>query len=248
MNPFISSIPSATIVATNVGLSSESNLIENVSVGLALPFTQKLTNDYFVKINGKTVINFNSIAGFCLQGNSNCYFLVGNKFHTISEHYIHEVKKLYGLFLQNRLNNQFCATHARLSTTHFSTDEENEIPKKRGGYINSSNIKLELLNKKLDFDKIIYLQRRETLTTVYFEDGTIRHFYDTLYSFEKFLGSNSPFIRIRRNCIINLKHIDYYQSNPQTKIGEVMVASQIFSISRRLFPEFRKKIQFITSK
>lgn len=95
-------------------------------------------------------------------------FLVGNKFHTISEHYIHEVKKLYGLFLQNRLNNQFCATHARLSTTHFSTDEENEISKKRGGYINSSNIKLELLNKKLDFDKIIYLLKKRDVDNCVF--------------------------------------------------------------------------------
>lgn len=203
---------------------------------------------YFVKINAKTVINFNSVAAYSLNGNFNCYFLVGNKFHTISEYYLDEAKKLYGLFLHNRPNDKSTVSHAKSSTPSVGTDEVNEISKKSGGYINSSNIKLELLDKRLDFNNIIYLQREGTLTTAYFEDGVVRHFYDALYSFEKFFGDNSPFVRVRRNSVINLKHIDYYQSNPQTKTGEVMVASQIFSISRRLFPGFRKKVQFITLK
>lgn len=81
-------------------------------------------------------------------------------------------------------------------------------------------------------------------TTVHFNYESKKSFYETLKYFEKDTTTFSPFIKIRRNCIINLKHLERFRTNKKSKTGNAVIGPKQFNIYGRLLPQFRSKVKF----
>lgn len=181
------------------------------------------SNTQFIKISAYMILNLNYVEGYVLNGTSGFMVVSGIKFD-VARRYISQVRIRYNSFLNQKYSTTESSGKSKwLSKVNNSKDQLREI--------NIENIK--------------YLERKGTLTTIHYNDGAKRNFYESLKYFEKFFNNHPFLIRIRRNCIVNVKHTNNYQVCSATKTAEINIESQKFNISRRQLPTFKRRSKTI---
>jgi len=171
-----------------------------------------------VQINLDTIINLNNI-NQSLSNIEKEYLVVGGKIYIITTRYLKKVKAAF--------------------KKKFLLKDTKYTPNFKGNYLKSENIVL------LEIKNIRYLVRKGSLTTITYNDGSQRCFYQTLKYFDKLLSKELSFIRVRRDCIVNTVYLNNYQINKKTKTGELSIESSTFPISRRNLQSFKKIIPYI---
>ena len=105
--------------------------------------------------------------------------------------------------------------------------------------------KIDKLNECKYFFSIIYsLQREGSITIVRLKDGSIINFYETLSYFENHIHFPNSLVRIRRECIINLRYVSSFETNYESKYksGVLTLFGEKYVVSRRLFTKVRNNI------
>lgn len=172
----------------------------------------------FIQVNLYTILNLNYIN----QGLSNInkeYLVVAGKIYIITSRYLKTIKSAF--------------------KKKFLLKDSKEKPNFKGKYLKNNNI------IQLEIKNIRYLVRKGSLTTITYNDGSQRCFYQTLKYFDKLLSNELSFIRVRRDCIVNTIYLNNYQINKKTKTGEICIESNVFPISRRNLQSFKKIIPSI---
>lgn len=182
-------------------------------------------NIQFVKINKTTIVNLNYLEDYSLKGLKS-YLIISKMKFEIDGKFIANIRAAKKKF-QNSENTAILPTSAKGAWLYKVKQAQPDKP----------------IATLIDAENIMYMLRRGSLTCVYYENEKKRFFFETLTYFEENLELSLPFVRVDRNCIINIKHIKSYTINSKTKIGEVNIDEQVFKISRRQLKLFRKKIK-----
>jgi DNA-binding LytR/AlgR family response regulator len=181
------------------------------------------SNIQFIKISAYMIVNLNYVEGYLLNGTSGFMVISGIKFD-VARRYISQVRTVHKIFLNQKYSKVANSEKSKwLSKINPSIDQLNEI----------------------GIENIQYLERKGTLTTIHYNDGSKRSFYESLKYFEKIFNNHPFLIRIRRNCIVNVKHTNNYQVNSATKTAKIDIESQKFNISRRQLPAFKRRSKAI---
>lgn len=97
----------------------------------------------------------------------------------------------------------------------------------------------------MNLQNIIFIERKESLSIMFFKDGGIKYFYEPLKYFESLLGSTKLFIRVERNHIVNISHINEFEPVKKNKTAIIKINEKEFQVSRRRLPLFRKKYKTV---
>lgn len=167
-----------------------------------------------VYINNNTIINVEYI-DTVLSNIVKEYIVIEGKMYIISPKYM--------LLLRHLLKERYPSIYASINN-HT-----------KGIYLRGINSKT-----RIDIENIECLIRKSTQTIIFYKDGTTSYFYETLKYFNENILKRETFIKIRRDCIVNIKHINNFKIDKRNKTGEIYVKSQILSISRRNLTLFKK--------
>lgn len=167
----------------------------------------------FIKINHNTIIN---IAAVTLFLETEGIVFINSKELTVKKRFLPFFKLAYNVF------------HSKKSKT---TDSYLNEPCK----INKTN-----LTKvgDVDFKTVKYLVRNHTKTEIFFNDGSIKYFYNPLKFVDLFLKNEQSFFRVNRNTLINLRYLSACQVDRVKRIGSINIEDQSFKISRRGVSKF----------
>lgn len=178
------------------------------------------TYNQFCQISPFHIINFNHVDDYLFSGKNNFLILSGIRYD-VTRRYVSKVKTSHVVFLNQK--------YVSFEPSNKGTWLSRKINK-------SSSFKVDVLNIK-------YLIRQGTITHAYYDNGKKQSFYETLKYFEEQLAPTLPFIRIRRNCIININYLSSYKVDSETKTAEVKIDSLNLGVSRRQLPSFKRKIK-----
>ncbi|CAH0997684.1 hypothetical protein EMA8858_03818 [Emticicia aquatica] len=193
--------------------------IENIDV-----FLQE--HNQFVNISAKKIINLEFVGRFSFDPSA-AYIEIANTQIKVSRRFVPYVRSAFILFLSQRNKSL-----DQKSAVSMNKNDE----KKRGTYLHVFENKI---SRKVDFKGIKYLFRDGSLTSVLFEDGKVRNYYESLKVFENKYLEKKDFLRINRNCIINTKHLSWFNINLTLNRGEVKIGTDSFKISRRSLVQFK---------
>jgi LytTr DNA-binding domain len=183
-----------------------------------------VNNTQFIKINATQIVNLDFVGDYAFNA-LNGFFIIDGQPFDIPRRFIPSVRKIHKAYIKQKY------------TSKFQNDKGSWIGKGK-----NKNFAKGLV-KKFDKDNVKYLIRDGCITNVYYENGDKRHFYDTLIFFESHIPSSYPFIRVCRNCIVNIKFLKSCVIDSSTKTGEIVIDSMTFNVSRRLLPKFKRKIR-----
>lgn len=181
-------------------------------------------NNHFVRVNSGSIINLSHSKG-CIFNEHGGFIIISDKVYSISKKYLLNVKKVYHNYLINKYKIDAASTDKVYPT---------------------NNVEKSIIFKKVELSTAKYFIRTGIVTKIYFEDGTEKHYYETLKYFESLFDSTTPFVRISRNCITNIHYIDDFSINSKAKLGEVMIGNVKLSISRRQLTTFKRKVRQVT--
>lgn len=167
-----------------------------------------------VYINKNTIINVEYI-DTVLSNIVKEYIVIEGKMYIISPKYM--------LLLRHLLKERYPSIYACINN-HT-----------KGTYLRGGNSKI-----RIDIENIECLIRKSTQTIIFYKDGTTSYFYETLKYFNENILKRETFIKIRRDCIVNIQHINNFKIDKRNKTGEIYIKSQILSISRRNLTLFKK--------
>lgn len=179
-----------------------------------------ILNTQFIKISDCIIINLDHLEDYVID-QQNAYVTVANTKYDVHNSYISKLKTIQ----RKKLISKSAVM--------------------KGGWLSKRNNKQpeKSLDMLIDVNNIKYMLRKGSSTYAYYGDEKAKRFYETLIYFERNLDSDIPLVRIDRHCIINIKYIDSFKINSQTKSGEVCIDKHLFKISRRQLGQFRKKIK-----
>lgn len=177
-------------------------------------------NTQFVKISVGIIINTDYLQD-CVIDQQNAYVIVANTKYDIHDTYISKLKTIQ----------------------RKKQKSKNALVK--GGWLSKRNNKQpeKSLDMLIDVNNIKYMLREGSSTCAYYNGEQTKRFYETLIYFERNLDANIPLVRIDRHCLVNIKYIESFKINSQTKSGEVCIDKHFFKISRRQLGQFREKIK-----
>lgn len=192
-------------------------------------------NPQFVKINDFNIVNLNHVDDYSFKG-SNSYFIISKIKYDISKAFIADVRAAKKKF-QNDKNAPVLPTSSKGAWLKKVKQTQPE----------------KSIATLIDVENLKYMLRVGSLTYAYYANEKNRNFYESLKYFEQNLKSTYPLVKVDRNCFINIKYVDSYKVDSQTKTGEVCISEKVFKISRRQLGLFRKKIKestliFLTQK
>ncbi len=170
-----------------------------------------------VYINKDTIINVEYI-DTVLSNLVKEYVVIEGKMYIISSKYM--------LLLKHLLKERYPSIYACINN-HT-----------KGTYLRGGNSKT-----RIDIENIECLIRKSTQTIIFYKDGTTSYFYETLKYFSENILKRGTFIKVRRDCIVNLQYINSFKIDKRNKTGEIYIKSQILSISRRNLTLFKKTWQ-----
>lgn len=172
------------------------------------------SNTHFIKISANTLININHVDEFILDTRE--VIVLDTQLKVSKSYLLHIKSMLQSMYPTKVIHNDLASGF-------------------KGVYFGRRN---NLFPRIKD---IIYLVRRGSYTTVIYGNGEQKQFYETLNYFEDFFKEENRFVRIRRNCIVNMDYISNFIKDSDRKVGKLLINSHEFPISRRLLPSFRKK-------
>ncbi|MFN3851354.1 MAG: LytTR family transcriptional regulator DNA-binding domain-containing protein [Spirosomataceae bacterium] len=181
-------------------------------------------NNHFVRVNSGSIINLSHSSG-CIFNEQGGFIIVSDKVYSISKKYLLNVKKAYHKYL--------------ISKYHIDASNTDKV-------YPTNNVEKSIIFKKVDLSTAKYFIRTGIITKIYFENGTEKHYYETLKYFESLFDNTTPFVRISRNCIANINYIDDFSINSKAKLGEVIIGNVKLSISRRQLTTFKRKVRQVT--
>lgn len=192
-------------------------------------------NHQFVKIDDYHIVNLNHVEDYSFKG-SKGYFIISKTKYDIEKAFIADVRVAQKRF-QNNKNVPIIPTSTKGAWLRKMKQTQPD----------------KSIATLIDVENLKYMLRIGSLTYAYYTNEKKRNFYESLKYFEQNLKSNYPLVKIDRNCFINIKYVDSYKVDSQTKTGEVSISEQIFRISRRQLGLFRKKVKestllFLTQK
>lgn len=192
-------------------------------------------NPQFVKINDSNIVNLNHVDDYSFKGSSG-YFIILKMKYDITKAFIADVRAAQKKF-QNDKNTPVLPTSSKGAWLRKMKQIQPE----------------KSIATLIDVENLKYMLRIGSLTYAFYANEKNRNFYESLKYFEQHLESNYPLVKIDRHCFINIKYVDSYKVDSQTKTGEVQISEQVFKISRRQLGLFRKKVKestllFLTQK
>lgn len=192
-------------------------------------------NPQFVKIDECYIVNLNHVDDYSFKGSTG-YFIISKMKYDITKAFIADVRAAQKKF-QNNKNAPILPTSTKGAWLRKMKQTQPD----------------KSIATLIDVENLKYMLRIGSLTYAYYANEKNRNFYESLKYFEQHLESNYPLVKIDRNCFINIKYVDSYKVDSQTKTGEVSISEQIFRISRRQLGLFRKKVKestllFLTKK
>lgn len=177
--------------------------------------------DFLLKIDSFTVVNLNFVSN-CFLNNSDGFLVINEILFHIPRRFISQVREAYKKHLLKKFEK-------------LNSPNGNAVLSSQKAYIPR-----RFLN--LNINKIKFLSRKGSLTTIEFFDGEQEQFYEPLKNFEVVLnGHENIFFRINRNIIINVKLIESIKIQKETKTAEISIGGRKFIISRRQLPSFKRK-------
>lgn len=182
-----------------------------------------VSNPQFVQINTYKVLNLNYVEDHIFTGTSG-FLVVKGVCHNVPRRFVSRVRTSHKIFVTQK---------------YIQSKDTNK------GIHLSQKPKESFLST---IDQIKYLIRDGSTTLVYYKNNTRSIYYDSLNFFENLFDTKSPFLRINRNCLVNINRLDSYQLDTKAKTGIVLINNQIFKISRRAFYEFKREILKIDVK
>lgn len=201
-----------------------------------------LDNIQFLKINQTTIVNLNAVDECVFDELSGTIVIDGVSYHITRYflpkviHLFHNIKAQKNINILNERNN--------IEIPDASCLPEESCQTSLGRYL-SANKNVEQL-KCFDFSNIHYLTREGSLTTVNFADGRTAYFYETLKYFESIISTPETFVRVRRDCVINLKHVRYFKGGDKPKTGSVKIGTLSISISRRMLVKLKERLKNVS--
>ncbi len=180
----------------------------------------ELLNRYeqLVFINLNTIINIDYVNGINYIDIAKECILINGQMHIISKRYMPLLKHV----LKEKYPNLF-------SSIQLHTKES---------YLRRVNSK-----RKVHTQHIKYLLRKGSRTIIFYDDGTSDYFYETLKYFYEYVLEHNDFIKVKRDCIVNIRFINNCKIDTKTKTGEILVDSEVISISRRNLQVFKRFMQ-----
>ena len=103
------------------------------------------------------------------------------------------------------------------------------------------------MNRNQTISNVMYLVRVGAKTQIEYKDGSKSEFYETLSHFEYIFNELKTFIRIHRNCIINLQFVEMYEVCKRSKNAVVTVNGKKFIVSRRSLQQFKQSYRVGTN-
>ncbi len=174
----------------------------------------------FISVNSTTILNSDYITHYGIHEGSFCVFMNEERYPVLKQHQKRIKAACQSIILQRYIMAPIDAREKILDSKKI--------------------IHQDLVISSIDLSSTIFLFRDGIKTFLWREDGTQKVVYSTLKYFENFIPSNSSLIRIRRNCIINLKYITKVDLNIVQKTGKVQIGEHSFVISRRMFYGFKR--------
>lgn len=168
---------------------------------------------HFIQISSKVIVNVGAISVFI---ESQRLVIINSTKFSINKRFLPFFKLSYFVFHSKYLYN------LQLKSEEFLT-------------ISKYNM---MMFQHADYSSIKYLIRENTSTKIFFNDGTVKYFYETLKYVQFILKDETSFIRINRNTIINLNYLCACQIDREKKIGMINIDTRSFTISRRELSNF----------
>lgn len=201
-----------------------------------------LENIQFLKINRTTIVNLNAVDECVFDEHSGVIVIDGCNYN-ITRYFLPRVISIFQSMKRTKnVNILNDGNDTKIQYASCLSEESCQVS--LGSYL-SANKNVEQL-KCFDFSSIYYLTRDGSLTTVYFADGRTAYFYETLKYFESIIPTPEIFVRVRRDCIVNLRHVRFFKSGDKPKTGSVTIGTINISISRRLLIQLKERLRNVT--
>lgn len=196
--------------------------------------TPPLRAPQFIKINVSTYVNLNYVDTFNTYNYTSGSLRIGTNNYPISRHFLERA-----IFALSTIKSR---KRVAITTSPIITLKSMYRQRRSMGCYLTSHKNFPKLNQ-VDYDNICYLIRSNTLTNVYFNDSYTTSFYETLLFFEKKLAHDYLFLRVRNECMVNLKYVKCIQIDSKTKTGVLIGDSFRLTVSRRMLVKLKDKIQ-----
>lgn len=178
------------------------------------------SNFQFVQISAYVIINLNYVKEYMYESTAG-FVIVSNIKFTIARRYLPQTRTKHKAFLKQKYENMKIVVSEKAIYLSKNLNERTLI---------SDNS-----------DDIIFIERKGSVSIVHFKNGHKRSFYESLKYLETFFSENKSLLRIRRNYIVNIRHICDFKALSQNKTGLIKIDEKELSISRRCLPTFKRR-------